>query len=167
MQRHTCARLRSVHHLDDVDVRIIGLLRDEPHLPIAALARRAGIARNTASARLARLESSGVIVGYGPDLDPAAIGYGVTAFTTLRITQGTADRIVDHLSTIPEVLEVHAVIGGGDLMCRVVARANDHLHEVLQAMLAIDHIERTETVLVLDTHLQRSIADVSIATHRS
>ncbi len=155
-----------MHHLDDTDIRLIELLRDEPHLPIAALARQAGIARNTATARIARLERSGVVVGYGPDLDPAAIGFGVMAFTTLQITQGTANLIVDHLRTIPEVLEVHAVTGGGDLMCRIVARANDHLHDVLQAMLTIEHIERTETVLVLDTPLQRSLADVSIATHR-
>jgi DNA-binding Lrp family transcriptional regulator len=149
--------------LDHIDTELLRLLRTRPRIPVAELARLAGVARGTAQARLDRLEASGVIVGYGPDVDAAALGYAVLAFVTLEIAQGQDEVISEHLRSIPEVLEVHAVTGRGDLLCRVVARSNEHLHAVLQAVLAAPGITRTETQLSLRTHLLRTGADLAIA----
>lgn len=149
--------------LDDVDVALVHLLRTRPRTPVAELARLARVARGTAQARLERLEASGVITGFGPDVDAARVGYAVLAFVTLEIAQGQDDTISAHLRAIPEVLEVHAVTGGGDLLCRVVARSNEHLHEVLQQILSAGGITRTETQLALRTHLSRSPADLLAA----
>jgi DNA-binding Lrp family transcriptional regulator len=149
--------------LDDIDIELVRLLRTRPRTPVAELARLARIARGTAQARLDRLEGSGVIVGYGPDVDAATVGYAVLAFVTLEIAQGQDDAISAHLRSIPEVLEVHAVTGRGDLLCRVVARSNEHLHEVLQGVLAAPGITRTETQLSLRTHLMRTEADLVIS----
>ncbi len=100
-------------------------------------ARRLGVARGTAQARLDRLQARGVIPGFGPDLDPAALGYVVTAFVTLEIAQGSGrDGVVAHLRGIPEVLEVHTVTGQGDLLCRIVARSNADLQRVIDAVVA-------------------------------
>lgn len=149
--------------LDDIDVTLLRLLRTQPKTPVAELARLAQVARGTAQARIDRMERIGVIVGYGPDVDAAAIGHGVLAFSTLQIAQGQGDAVVAVLASIPQVLEVHAVTGTGDLMCRIVARSNEHLHEVLQAMLAAPGILRTETHLALHTRLRRSEVDLVIA----
>ena len=148
--------------LDAVDVDLLRLLRTRPKTPVAELARLAGVARGTAQARLNRMEAAGVIRGYGPDVDAAAIGYDVLAFVTLEIAQGQDDAIAEHLESIPEVLEVHAVTGPGDLLCRVVARSNEHLHHVLQRVLAAPGINRTETHLALHTRLRRTEADLAV-----
>ena len=58
------------------------------------------------------------------------------------------------------VLEVHAVTGPGDLHLRIVARSNEHLHDVLQRVLQLPGITRTETQLVLHTSIQRTVADL-------
>ncbi|NIR35638.1 MAG: Lrp/AsnC family transcriptional regulator [Actinobacteria bacterium] len=149
-----------MHELDDIDRSILRLLRDRPRLPVAELARLASVARGTAQARLDRLEASGVIRGYGPDIDAVAVGFGVLAFVTLEITQGQDEAIIDHLDAIPEVLEVHAVTGPGDLLCRVVARSNRHLDEVLGRVLSSPGARRTATQLVLDTRFRRTEVDV-------
>lgn len=146
--------------LDQLDAALIGLLRREPRLAEIEMARRLDVARGTVRARLERLEGRGVIAGYGPDVDGPAAGYAVLAYTTLEITQAADERIVAHLGTIPEVLEVHAVTGPGDLLCRVVARSNEHLHDVIQRMLAVPGISRTETHLALRTLLRRTEADL-------
>lgn len=160
-------RLTDVHDLDDLDVRLLEILRTRPRTPIAEVARRAEVARGTAQARLDRLEHAGVIRGYGPDVDAASIGFGVLAFTTLEIAQGRGDAIADHLASIPEVLEVHAVTGPGDFLCRIVASSNEHLHQVLERVLAAPGIMRTETRLALHTRLDRSVADLITATDAS
>ena len=77
--------------LDDIDISLIRLMRTRPRTPVAELARLASVARGTAQARISRLEQSGVIVGYGPDVDPATLGFDVLAFVTLEIIQGQDD----------------------------------------------------------------------------
>jgi DNA-binding Lrp family transcriptional regulator len=149
--------------LDDIDRRILRILRDRPRVPVAELARLASVARGTAQARLDRLEATGVVVGYGPDVDPGAIGFDVLAFVTLEIAQGRGDAVIAHLAAIPEVLEVHAVTGPGDLLCRIAARSNRHLDEVLQRVLAAPETRRTITQLSLSTRLVRSAVDLATA----
>lgn len=149
--------------LDDVDRRTLAILRHKPRTPVAEIARLANVARGTAQARIDRLERTGVVIGYGPDLDAEAIGFAVAAFVTLEITQGQDRAVVEHLATVPEVLEVHAVTGPGDLLCRVVARSNAHLDEVIQQMLAAPGAGRTVTQLALQTRLRRAEIDLVIA----
>lgn len=146
--------------IDELDVRLIGLLRTQPNLPVVEMARRLDAARGTVQARLDRLRGDGVITGFGPDIGAAAVGHGVVAFATLEIAQGKGSQIVDGLRDIPEVLEVHAVTGPGDLHLKVVAKSNDHLHEVLERVLELPGINRTQTQLVLGTKFERSMADL-------
>jgi DNA-binding Lrp family transcriptional regulator len=145
---------------DGLDARLIGLLRSAPNLPVVEMARRLDVARGTVQARLERLERDGLIVGYGPEVDAAVAGFGVLAFTTLEIAQGSDAQIVAGLDAIAEVLEVHAVTGPGDLHLRVIARSNEHLHDVLQRILELPGIMRTETQLALHTSIQRTVADL-------
>jgi len=118
---------------------------------VLELSRQLGVARNTAQARLDRLEASGTIEGFGPFVDLAAAGFGVLAFATLEIAQGAETAALTGIGRIPEVLEVHKITGPGDLLCRLVARTNDHLHDVLERMLATPGIRRTSTALALAT----------------
>ena len=148
--------------LDALDLRLIAQLRREPRSSIVQVARSVGVARGTAYSRLERLESDGVISGYGPDIDPSRAGLRVLGFCTLEIAQGSHDETVDALTAIPQILEIHTVTGSGDLLCRIVARSNDHLHEVLQQVAAVPTVRRSQTQLALSTSLQRSIADVLI-----
>lgn len=146
--------------IDDLDARLIGLLRSVPNLPVVEMSRRLDAARGTVQARLDRLVAGGVITGFGPDVGAAAAGFSVLAFTTLEIAQGSDEQIVRGIESIAEVLEVHAVTGPGDLHLRVVASSNDHLHDVLQRILALPGITRTETQLALHTPIDRSLADL-------
>jgi DNA-binding Lrp family transcriptional regulator len=118
---------------------------------VLELSRRLGVARNTVQARLDRLQESRVIVGWGPVVDLKAMGYDVLAFVTLEIAQGQEQAALDELTEIPEVLEIHKTTGPGDLICRVVARTNDHLHLVLENVLAVPGVQRTTSSLALNS----------------
>ena len=73
--------------IDDLDARLLLELQREPRLGVMELARRLGVARGTANARLEKLRRNGVIRGFGPELDLERLGYGVMDFTTLEVTQ--------------------------------------------------------------------------------
>jgi DNA-binding Lrp family transcriptional regulator len=137
--------------IDTTDGRLLALLHEEPRLSVMELARRAGVARGTAQARLDRLVDRGVVRGFGPEIDPPSLGYPVLAFTTLEIVQAGLGELVDHLASIPEVIEVHTITGPGDLLCRIVAKSNDHLQEVIGAVLSGPSISRASTHIALST----------------
>jgi DNA-binding Lrp family transcriptional regulator len=140
--------------LDELDGRLIELVSAEPRVGMLEASRRLGVARGTVQARLDRLQERGVITGYGPDIDPAALGHGVTAFVTLEIRQaGGHDEVADQLALIAEILEVHTITGAGDMFCRVVARTNADLQRVIDAIVAVPGVVRTATVIALATPL--------------
>ena len=141
--------------VDDLDAGLIGLLTEEPRIGVLEASRRLGVARGTVQARLDRMDKRGVITGYGPDVDPAALGYGVTAFITLEIRQARGhDPVAAGLEAIPEILEVHTITGAGDMLCRVVARTNADLQRVVDAIVEVNGVVRTATVIALDAPVQ-------------
>jgi DNA-binding Lrp family transcriptional regulator len=139
--------------IDSLDGRLIRALAETPRAGIMELARRLGVARGTVQARLDKLVHRGIVTGFGPDLDLPALGYQVLAFTTLEIAQGRLGDVVSHIDAIPEVLEVHAITGPGDLHCRLVAHTNDHLQTVINRILEVQGIVRTSTVIALTTQV--------------
>ena len=91
--------------IDRLDAALIELLAAEPRVGVLEASRRLGVARGTVQARLDRLTDRGVITGYGPEVDPAALGYEVTAFITLEIRQAgghdpVAERTTPSVETI-------------------------------------------------------------------
>lgn len=148
------------HDIDETDQRIIVALRRKPRASVSELSRLLSLARGTVHTRLDRLENRGVITGYGPDLNLGTAGYPVRAFTTLSIAQGHHDRVVDQLRAIPQVLEVHTITGPGDLLVRIAARSNDHLHDILQVISSIAEVSHSTTQLALASPVLKSGADL-------
>ena len=69
--------------LDALDVALLTALREHPRAGDLELSRITGVARATVTARLERLERTGVVTGHGPDVDVTAAGFGVQAFVPL------------------------------------------------------------------------------------
>lgn len=137
--------------LDSLDARLLLLLFDEPRLGALECSRRLGVARGTVAARLDKLTDRGVLTGFPPALDLAAMGYGLTAFATIEIAQGRRHSVAQRLAAIDEVCEVHATTGQGDLLVRMVARSNDDLQRVIDEVVAVADVRRMSTSIALST----------------
>lgn len=126
------------------------MLTEEPRIGVLEMSRRLAVARGTVQARLDKLVAHGAIKGFGPEVVPAVIGYGVMSFVTLEISQRYGHRAVaDHLADIPEVLEAHTITGSGDLLCRIVARSNADLQRVIDQIVGYEGIVRASTIIAL------------------
>ena len=150
-------RSDDVSGLDDLDARLLRELDAAPRVGVLELSRRLGVARATAQARLDRLVARGVITSFAPTLDPVALGYRVTAFTTLEIRQGRGAQVLEHLRGIPEVLEVHTITGQGDMVCRLVARSNEDLQRLLDRVTEVSEIVRSSTVIALTNPISHRV----------
>ncbi len=135
--------------IDRLDARLISALRSHPRVGLLEIARQLGVARGTVQARLAKLEARGVITGHGPEVDPVAMGYAISAFILIELAQGDLADAVAVMESIPELLEADAISGPQDLICRVVARDTEHLQEVVNRLLATPAIRRCTSYIVL------------------
>jgi len=135
--------------IDAIDARLLLALAENPRGTALALAERAGLSRNTVQARLTRLEESGVLGSVERRIDPAALGYPLTAYVTVTVVQRKLDPVADALAAVPEVIEVLGMTGEGDLLVQAVARDADDLYRIAGLLLAIDGVERTTTALVM------------------
>ena len=135
--------------LDDLDIQLIRIMREEPRIGMLEVSRRLGVARGTVNARLDRLRKNEVVTGFGPEVDLKRIGYSVLAFSILELAQGRIGDVRAVLDSMPEVLEAHTVAGRGDVIVRLIARSNDHLMELIEQIVGSPHIARAETMIAL------------------
>ena len=152
--------------IDELDARLIAELRANPRVGLLEIARRLGVARGTVQARLGKLESRGIITGYGPEVDPAAMGYGIQAFVLLELAQGRLSEATAVLASVPEVIEADAISGPQDLLCRLVARDTEHLQEVVNRLLATTAIRRSTSYIVLSQQVRPRTAPLVEAAAR-
>jgi DNA-binding Lrp family transcriptional regulator len=133
--------------VDATDARLLLALSEDPRISALALAERLGLSRNTVQARLGRLDLAAVQLR----LDPAELGYPITAYVGMQLRQRLLDEVADELARVPEVIEVLGISGETDLLVQVAARDGDDLYRVAGRLLAIDGVERTTTSLVMRT----------------
>lgn len=141
--------MTSTHRADRIDARLLLALTEQPRATTIALAQRTGLSRNTVQARMSRLEDSEALETFERRIDPAILGYPLTAFILTNVTQRKLTHVGAALNEVPEVLEVHGLSGVADLLIKVVARDADDLYRVAGNILDIKGVKRTSTALVM------------------
>lgn len=136
--------------LDRTDLHLLLALTDDPRATTVALAQRLGVTRNTVQARMASLEGAGVLLPYDRSISEAAIGRGLTAFTTVFATQQKLAHIAADLATIPEVVQAFGMTGPTDLLVRILCVDTSELFRINERILACDGVERTETSIAIN-----------------
>lgn len=121
------------------------VLDKDARASLSEIAQSVGVSRNTVHARLQRLEDSGLLDGYSMRATPESLGLPMIAFISLQIEQSKEDDVVERLSRIPEVVELHFTTGDADLFARVVARDTDDLHRVMSLILKTPGVTRSST----------------------
>ncbi|QIS22968.1 Lrp/AsnC family transcriptional regulator [Nocardia terpenica] len=146
---------RTAAKLDELDLAILTAMHEYQKAGILELSRRTRVARATVQSRIARMEESGVIASYDPQIDVTAAGFDVQAFVTLEIAQGALEAVATDLESIPGVLEAYATTGSGDVLCRIGADSHAGLQSVLLSIDRSHAVVRSHSVIVLSTVVDR------------
>jgi Lrp/AsnC family leucine-responsive transcriptional regulator len=117
--------------LDEVNLRLLGALRADGRVGMAELGRRIGMSAPAVAERVQRLERAGVITGYRAELDPAALGFPVSAVVRIRPAPGQLQRVREIAAETPEVGECYRITGEDCYLMRLHLRSIDELEEVL------------------------------------
>ena len=141
---------------DSTDRQLIALLQANARDSTANLARKLGIARTTVVARLARLEASGVIVGYTARLGSDATDRAVQAFVGITVQPKAGREVIRKLSRFPELRQLASVSGEFDYMAVLRAESTMRLDALLDEIGDIEGVNKTTSSVVLAMRVDRS-----------
>ena len=137
--------------MDDLDQRLIALLRHDARATVAALAEALGVARGTVQNRMARLEADGTIVGYTVRLRPDVEEQRVRALTTIAVEGNHVEAVIAALRGEPAVGALHSTNGRWDIVAELRADSLEAFDRVLGRIRQLEGVSRTETSLLLST----------------
>ena len=140
--------------LDQIDERLIALLRANARTPAALLSRQLGLSRSAVQDRMRRLERDGVLRGYTALLGEVPAS-PFLAQVLVQLDPKLHDRAVSALRGMPEVLRCCTVSGEPDLVIEVTAPSADALDDVLTRIGKLYGVARTTSHVVLSTKWDR------------
>jgi DNA-binding Lrp family transcriptional regulator len=143
--------------LDATDRALLALLQADARLSHAELARQLAVARTTVVARLARLERSGVIVGYTAVLADDPDERSVQAYVSLSVDPKAARTLVLRLAALPELRQLSSVSGEFDYLALLRAPSTARLDLLLDEIGEMPGVRRTQTSVVLARRIDRTV----------
>lgn len=143
--------IMSMSDLDDLDRRLLSLLRANGRESVVNLSRRLGVTRATVDNRLKRLVDSGVIVGFSVRVrDPAAASV-VRAIMLIAVEGRNTGEVIRSLRGVPEIASLHTTNGRWDLVADISCDSLASFDQVLGTIRGIDGIRDSETSILLST----------------
>lgn len=137
--------------MDDLDQRLITLLRHNGRRSVSDLALELDVSRATVRSRMERLERAGDIVGYTVILRADAVSLPVRGIMLIEVEGRAADRVVDALGGFPEVSAIHTTNGKWDLIVELGAANLSDFDGILRRVRLIPGVIASETNLLLAT----------------
>lgn len=141
--------------LDTTDRHLLDLLTANARASTSALARELGLSRSTVQDRIARLERRGIIDGYTLRFNEQFQARLLRAHVMIQVNPKLAQEIARSLEAIRAVKTLQTVSGVYDLVTAVEAATTEEMDTVLDAIGAIEGVEKTTTSIVLRTRFQR------------
>ncbi len=135
--------------LDELDRRLIEMLRDDARLPTATLARRLGVSRGTVQNRIDRLVAEGVLLGFTVRLAGDVETAGVRALVSIEVRAAETRAVVAALRRMPEVRRLHSTNGRWDLVAEIATDDLAALDATLTAIRTLKAVANSETSILL------------------
>ncbi len=142
--------------MDDIDRQLLRTLQVDARMSFADLARQVGLSAPSVHDRVRKLERDGVLRGSQADVDPKAVGLGVSALVGLQQREGVeADDIVEALRGVAAIEDCWFVAGDEAFLVKVRVADLDDLDQTLRVLRHIPGVTRTRTTVVLSTRFER------------
>jgi Lrp/AsnC family leucine-responsive transcriptional regulator len=143
--------------LDDIDRQILALMQENCRLPLAKIGEQVGLSAPSVMERIKKLEDGGIITAYRAVLNARLLGKDITAFIGVSTGHPHAiDHFEREIEPLDDILECHHVTGGHTMIIKAKTRNTSSLEELISRIRSIEGVVRTETMVVLSTHTERT-----------
>jgi len=149
--------VRPLGDLDEVDRRILDIVRTDGRISNSALAEAVGVAPSTAHVRLRSLVDRGVITEFMASIDQRSLGLSLQAIIGVTLRPGSRQesivRFSEEVRNLPQVLQVFFLGGSDDFIVHIAVRDSSAIREfVVEHLSAQPSVASTRTSIVFDYH---------------
>ena len=137
--------------LDDLDRTILRELMADARQSFRDLAKKSHASVVTVAQRVRKMEKAGIIKGYSVQVSPQTLGFEITTVTEVTVSKGRVVDVEGEIAKLPHVCAVYDVTGEEDSIVISKFRTREELSDFTKAVLALPHVERTNTHVVLNT----------------
>jgi DNA-binding Lrp family transcriptional regulator len=138
--------------IDNLDVSILDILRDNSRISNAEIARILKTSEATIRRRIKSMIDKGIIEGFSTYINYSLIENPVKAYIHLKIRTERMDAVVDRIKSHDMLLALYRVAGEYDILCVTLFSSMNGLHEFIDYFLEIDGIIETNTQIVMKAH---------------
>lgn len=140
--------------LDEIDLKIIQLLREDAKMSIKEISNKVGISKTPVYERIKKLENSGVIEKYIAQIDQRKLIDGMFVFCEVSLESQKLKEIElfkEEIKKLPEVLECYLMGGANDFLLKVLVKNLDHYHQFSSGKLAaLNNVSQIKSTFVLN-----------------
>ncbi|MFQ6085961.1 MAG: Lrp/AsnC family transcriptional regulator [Candidatus Bathyarchaeia archaeon] len=136
--------------MKEIDLKIIQELQNDSRKSYREIANSIGVATGTVCNRIKTLTDAGILKGYTTVVDPAKVGYGLTA---LILIQAEGEHLVDveeEIAKSGNVLCVYDITGDFDAAILARFKDGDRMNRFIKRLIAMPYVKRTVTSFVLN-----------------
>lgn len=142
--------------VDSIDWKIIKELQINARITSAELGRRVGLTTPAVIERIRKLEDAKIITGYRAVVDPSKVGFPVTAFIRMSISEIDYSHIIEVAEKSSEVLECHRGTGDDSFILKVAVSDVEHLQNLIDRLTPYGI---TTTSIVLSSPVKNRIIE--------
>lgn len=146
--------MKAKQALDRLDCRIINLLQCNARMSNTEIGKRIGLSQPAVTARIQRLEDTGVIEGYGARVNARLAGLGICALIRLKTTHSEIDACLSVFQTMPSIVGADRITGDDCFIVRVTVTAMSELEAAIDALARLGSVT---TSIVLATYPPKAL----------
>ena len=135
---------------ENLDSKLVNALLNDGRTSLRNLAEQLDVSVTTVSNHLRDLEDEGVIEGYTPRVNYAALGYDVTAVIQMKVEGNALSKITEYLKDQPRMVSVYEVTGNYDVIAIGKFKNTDDMNDQIKAILSEADIRESNTSVVLN-----------------
>jgi Lrp/AsnC family transcriptional regulator, regulator of ectoine-degradation genes len=152
--------------IDRLDLRILAVLAQFGRDTMTHLSKKVGLSATPCSARVERLEASGVILGYQADVDVERLADLNLYCVTIALktwTPAAAHAVESLILGSPYIVACDSLFGSLDYVMWVYARNTRHYHSILEPFHAfeLDYTTHPVSKRILRPQLHQLIAELA------
>lgn len=141
--------------LDKLDCHILNLLQRNARMSNTEIGKRIGLSQPAVTARIQRLEESGVIEGYGARIDARRAGLGISALIRLKTTHSRIADCLARFQAMPAIVGADRITGEDCFIVRVTVQAMSELESAIDELASLGAVT---TSIVLASYPSKPLA---------
>lgn len=135
--------------LDEIDAKIIEILKQDSRTPFTEIASKLGVSDSTIHVRLKKLKDDGILRGFTVDLNEERLGLKIHGFAMISVKMGYLEEVVSNLVQNKRINKIYETHGSNDLVALIAAADLNELREVMMEIRKTDNISSTSLTTIL------------------